>query len=98
MSLPLAFDELLVDALLLVGRAVLASWFVARTLYLQHMTVSLHTPDVGHCAASAYFSPPAIDARIGDSRPASDTGTLRRRDLRWLVSRRSTHHRCIALW
>ena len=96
-SLPLAFDELLVDAVLLVGCAVLTSWFVTRTFYLQHI-VSLHTADVGHWTASAYFSSPAIDAGIRDSRAASDTGTLRRCDLRWLVSRRSTHYRCIALW
>ena len=95
-GLPLAFDELFVDTVLLVGLAVLASWFVAGTLHLQQLTVSPHTADVGHRTATAYFSAPAIDARIRDSRAASDTGTLRRRDLRWLVGRRSTH-RCIAM-
>lgn len=83
-DLPLSLDKLLIDAMLLVCRAILTSWLIARTLDLQHM--SIHTLK---CWApkdrGPYLSPSAVDTCVGNPRPSSDTGSDRRRDRRGFV-------------
>jgi hypothetical protein len=49
-SLPLTLDEFFVDAVLLVGCAVLAPRLLASALYLR-ARVSLHAADIGHWMA-----------------------------------------------
>jgi hypothetical protein len=61
----------------------------SRPYILPTTTVNLHPAHVRQ-SSNAHFPPPAIDARIRDSRSAFGTGSVGRCELRWLLTS-STH-------